>query len=233
MGRQAPKTRIPGTEVDAAASSGGFDPNKASVSYITSFLPGATTPTQMTEAQLNRELITMTPQERIAYANRLKEAGYRVGPITGAVTKDLRSSWLTAHSDLTAEVQAGQALDLNTFLAANRGTGTGGTGGPKTITQTYEINDTSAAALINKIFQDATGYGATPQEIAKYTADLRKAQAAAPTRVTYTAAGSSATKGGIDTTEYLTEKIGQTGAAQTGRATDAYAIMMEELGGLR
>jgi hypothetical protein len=174
----------------------------------------------------------MTPQERIAYATRLKAAGYPVGPINGAVTKDLRQSWLNAHSDLNTEIQAGQALDLNTFLTANAGAGGGG-GGPKTITQKSEINDTAAASVINTMFQDLTGFKATEKQIANYTKKLREAQAANPTKTFYSAAGSSSTTGGLDTQQFLTEEIEQTDAAIKSRETDAFTMMMQELGGLR
>jgi hypothetical protein len=204
----------------------------SSVSYITSFLPGAAKPTTMSEADLNKQLLSMTPQERIAYATRLKAAGYPVGPINGAVTKDLRQSWLNAHSDLQTEIQAGQALDLNTFLTANAGTGSGSSG-PKTVTQTSLINDTAATSLINSLFQDLTGFKATEKQIADYTKKLREAQAANPTKTTYSASGSSSTTGGLDTQQFLTEQVGQTDAAVKSRATDAYTLMMQELGGLR
>jgi hypothetical protein len=209
----------------------GFDVTGAStVSYITSFLPGEAKPTTMTEADLNKQLIAMSPPERIAYATRLKAAGYQVGPITGAVTKDLRRSWLNAHSDLQTEIQAGQALDLNTFLTANAGAGSGG---PKTVTAKSEISDTAAASLINSMFQDLTGFKADEKQIANYTNKLRKAQAANPIKTTYSSTGSSSTTGGLDTQQFLTEQIGQTDAAVTSRATDAYTMMMQELGGLR
>ena len=107
MGRNLPKTGAKTTSTATqGTSTGGFDPNAVTVSYITSFLPGDTKSTQMTEAQLNKMLIDMTPQERIAYATKLKAAGYSVGPLTGAVTRDLRKAWLSAHSDLTTEIQS-------------------------------------------------------------------------------------------------------------------------------
>jgi hypothetical protein len=212
----------------------GFDPNGAVASYITSFLPGAATPTKMTEAQLNKMLIAMTPQERIAYATKLKNAGYSVGPITGAVTKNLRRAWLDAHSDLTTEVQAGQALDLNTFLAANAGAGGGsGTGGAGVSIATSQINDTSATALINSIFQDLAGQKASVQDIAKYTKLLRTAQAANPTKTVYDGTGKSSTTGGIDTQQFLTQKIEGTAPVQDQRTRNAMTLMMQELGGLR
>ena len=241
MGRTAPKLKKPAvaeTTVDAAATSGGFDPNAAGASYITSSIATASDPGRLekkTETQLNQELIDMTPQERISYANRLKSAGYSVGNITGAVTKSLRRAWLDSHSDLTNEITAGQQLDLPTFLEINKGSGGKG-GGSGVSIQAAQINETSAEALINKLFQDLTGYKATSKQIAQYTKELRKAQAANPTRTAYTSGGNvtnSMTTGGIDTTQFLTSQIEETQPAVTKRATDAYTIMLDELGGLR
>jgi len=213
-------------------ATGGFDPNAVTVSYITSFLPGDTQPTKMTEAQLNKMLIDMTPAERIAYATKLKAAGYSVGPITGAVTKDLRKSWLNAHSDLTTEIQAGQALDLNTFLAANKSAGTGA-GKAGTSVATSQLNDTAAAALINSVYQDLAGQKATAADIAKYTKQLRAAQIANPVKTVYDGTGKSSTTGGIDTQQFLTEKLQGTAPVEQQRTRDAMTLMMQELGGLR
>ena len=240
MGRKAPnlnKPAVADTTVNSAAASGGFDPNAAGASYITSSIATAADPGRLekkTEAQLNQELISMTQQERISYANRLKSAGYSVGNITGAVTKTLRKAWLDAHSDLTNEITAGQQLDLPTFLEVNKGAGKGGGSGVSI--QAAQINETSAEALINKLFQDLTGYKATSKQIARYTKELQKAQAANPTRTAYTSGGNvtnSMTTGGIDTTQFLTSQIEETQPAVTKRATDAYTIMLDELGGLR
>ena len=214
-------------------STSGFDPNAVTVSYITSFLPGDTQPTKMTEAQLNQMLIAMSPPERIAYATKLKAAGYSVGPLTGAVTRDLRKAWLSAHSDLTTEIQAGQALDLNTFLAANASaSGTGASKAGVSIASS-EINDTAAAALINSIYQDLAGQKASPQEIAMRTKQLRAAQAKNPVKTVYDGTGKSSTTGGIDTQQFVTEKLQGTAPVEQQRTRDAMTLMMQELGGLR
>ena len=235
MGRSLPKTGAKTTTSSTATqgtSTGGFDPNAVTVSYITSFLPGDTQPTKMTESQLNQMLIGMSPQERIAYATKLKSAGYSVGPITGAVTRDLRKAWLSAHSDLTTEIQAGQALDLNTFLAANKSAGTGASKAGTSIASS-EINDTAAAALINSIYQDLAGQKASPQEIAMRTKQLRAAQAKNPVKTVYDGTGKSSTTGGIDTQQFLTEKLQGTAPVEQQRTRDAMTLMMQELGGLR
>lgn len=237
MGRNLPKVGAQATPQDQpAAIQGtgpqGFDATGASaVSYITSFLPGDTKPTTMTEAQLNKMLIDMTPQERIAYATKLKAAGYSVGPITGAVTKDLRRSWLTAHSDLQTEIQAGQALDLNTYLAANAGTGGAGKAGKSV--STLQINDTDAASIIDSVYKDLTGQAATAEDIAKHTKQIRAAQKANPSTTVYDGTGKSTTTGGINTTQLVTQQLQGTAPVEEQRTRDALTLAAQEMGGLR
>lgn len=235
MTRTLPKTRKQ-TPAEASAGQGtdpqGFDVSGAStVSYITSFMPGDIKPTTMTEAQLNKQLIEMTPQERIAYATKLKAAGYSVGPITGAVTKDLRRSWLTAHSDLQTEIQAGQALDLNTYLSANAGTGGGSKAGKST--SISQISDTDAAAIIDSVYKDFTGQAATPEDIARHTKQIRVAQKANPTTTVYDGTGKSTTTGGVNTTQLVTEQLQGSELVDEQRTRDAITLAAQELGGLR
>ena len=236
MGRNLPKPGAKAAAASASAAQGtdpqGFDATGATaVSYITSFLPGDTKPTTMTEAQLNKMLIDMSPQERIAYATKLKAAGYSVGPITGAVTKDLRRSWLTAHSDLQTEIQAGQALDLNTYLAANAGTGGAGKAGKSV--STMQISDTEAAAIVDSVYKDLTGQAATPQDIAKHTKQIRLAQKASPTTTVYDGTGKSTTTGGVNTTELVTQELQGSELVNAQRTRDALTLAAQELGGLR
>lgn len=233
MGRIAPKIvkKADQPAANQGTSTTGFDPNAVTVSYITSFQPGDTKPTTMTEAQLNQQLIKMTPQERLGYANKLKAAGYSVGPLTGAVTKDLRRAWLNAHSDLSTEIQAGQALDINSYLAANKGTG--GTGRAGTSTAISQISDTAAAALIKSIYKDLAGEDPTPEEIARRTKQLRQAQMANPVKTVYDGSGKSTTTGGINAEEFVSQKLQGTAPVQQQRERNAMTLMMQELGGLR
>lgn len=235
MGRNLPKLgKQPSAQESANQGTDpqGFDVSGAgTVSYITSFLPGDTQPETMTEAQLNKMLIDMTPQERIAYATKLKQAGYRVGPINGAVTKNLRNSWLSAHSDLQAEIQAGQALDLDTFLQANANAG--GTGKSGVNIASSQINDTSAAALVQSIYKELAGQAATEEDIARHTKALRAAQKANPVKTVYDSTGNSSTSGGIDTRQFLTEELQGTELVKEQRTRDALTLAAQELGGLR
>mgnify|MGYP000609072914 CR=1 FL=1 len=222
-------------------STTGWNPAAATVSYITSFEPGAAKPTEMSEAQLNKQLFDMTVAERIAYATKLKAAGYRVGPINGAVTKSLRKAWVDAHAALDEEaraaiqagVQSGSSANLDAFLTANAGgTGTGASKAGVSIAK-QEINDTAAASLINALFQDLAAQKASPAEVAKYTKLLRAAQAANPVKTVYDGTGKSSTTGGIDTQQFLTQQIENTAPVVDQRKRDAMTVLMQELGGLR
>lgn len=233
MGRNLPKIKKPAAQTAAnqGTSTDGFNPAAVTVSYITSFQPGDVKPTTMTEAELNKQLIQMSPQERLGYANKLKAAGYSVGPLTGAVTKDLRRAWLNAHSDLSTEIQAGQALDINSYLAANKGLGGSGRAGVSTAIS--QISDTAAAALIKSIYRDLAGQDPTPAEIARRTKELRAAQAANPVKTVYDGTGKSTTTGGINAEEFVSSKLQGTAPVQQQRQRDAMTLMMKELGGLR
>jgi hypothetical protein len=237
---KAPVSTSPSSSVVQGTSTGGFDPNAITVSYITSFEPGAAKPTEMSEAQLNKMLFDMSVAERIAYATKLKAAGYSVGPINGAVTKSLRKAWVDAHSALDTEaraaiqagVQSGSSANLDAFLAANAGGGTGASKAGVSIAK-QQINDTAANSLINTIFQDLAGQKASSADIAKYTKLLRTAQAANPVKTVYDGTGKSSTTGGIDTQQFLTQKIEGTAPVQDQRTRNAMTLMMQELGGLR
>jgi hypothetical protein len=72
----------------------------------------------------------------------------------------------------------------------------------------------------------------TKAEQSKYTKLINAQQKRQPS-VTTAGKGFSSTRGGIDEAQFITEKIAGTAEAKTNRATDAYSIMMQELGGLR
>ena len=110
------------------------------------------------------------------------------------------------------------------------GTGSGSAG---TSIAKQQINDTAATSLINTIFQDLAGQKASSEDVAKYTKLLRAAQAANPVKTVYDGTGKSSTTGGIDTQQFLTQKIESTAPVIDQRRRDAMTLMMKELGGLR
>lgn len=175
--------------------------------------------------------VAKNPSLIVGYSKLLKSAGYYNGKITEVYTPALQKAFDKAE-EARMSISTIRPIGRDDFLKETISIGAGD-GSQKSNIQTYQINDTAANALIDKLFQDLTGYAASPKDIEKYKKDLRAAQKANPMRQTYDSAGNVAQSGGIDNEQYLTEKIQQTGAAQTSKATDAYALMMQELGGLR
>ena len=215
------------------------------VAYITSSIPTAANPDYIqktTQKELIRKFLEMSPQERIGIGNRLKNAGYQVGGLTGQATRDLRNAYLKAYSDLNDEITTyGQQLDFNTYLTREAGAG-GGTGaGPrKPYTQSQEINDTAAKTLIDGIVRNLTGRNATKDEVAQYTAMIRAQQKKNPLVTAYTTSGGdttgSKTTGGFgeqEAQQFLIDKISKGDEAKANRALDAYSGVVELFGGLR
>lgn len=228
-----------------ATSSGGWNSGGiGDVTYITSSIPTAANPNNVektTQKELIRKFLEMSPQERIGIGNRLKSAGYQVGGLTGQATKDLRNAYLKAYDDLNQEILIGQQLDFNTFLTREAGTGGGAGQGPRQpYTQDQEINDMSAKTLIDGIVKNLTGRNATDDEVAQYTAMIRKQQKKNPLVTTYTTKGGqttgSRTTGGFGAQEaqqFLLDKVSQGDEAKANRALDAYSAVVDLFGGLR
>jgi hypothetical protein len=230
-----------------ATSSGGWNSGGiGDVTYITSSIPTAANPNNVektTQKELIRKFLEMSPQERIGIGNRLKGAGYQVGGLTGQATKDLRNAYLKAYDDLNQEILIGQQLDFNTFLTreASAGTGTGtGTAPRQPYTQAQEINDMSAKTLIDGIVKNLTGRNATDDEVAQYTAMIRKQQKKNPLVTTYTTKGGQTTgartTGGFgeqEAQQFLLDKVSQGDEAKANRALDAYSAVVDLFGGLR
>jgi hypothetical protein len=180
-----------------------------------------------------------TPEARLALAQQLKNAGL----YSGKVSANLDTKYYTALTKLEAAYQQQAAIDkitgatktplrydILTNLIAE-GDGTGGDG-PTTTTQTYVTSPSQTAKLLDTVAEDLLGRKLTKAEKNKYTQLINAQQKKQPT-VTTSGKGFSNTRGGIDETQFITEQIGATAEAKTNRATDAYSIMMQELGGLR
>lgn len=181
-----------------------------------------------------------SPEARLALAQQLKNAGL----YTGKVSANLDIKYYTALTKLEAAYQQQIAVDkivgvtttpgrydiLTNIIA--EGAETGDTGAPKTTVQTYVTSPSQTAKLLNTVAEDLLGRKLTKAEQSKYTKLINAQQKKQPT-VTTSGKGFSSTRGGVDETQFITEQIGATAEAKTNRATDAYSIMMQELGGLR
>lgn len=181
-----------------------------------------------------------TPQSRLIIAQQLKDAGYYKGKLSDKFDIKLYNALIEASVGYKSTVAFGKKFgtpvpDPMTYLeqSAMEGVASGGTGdGSRTTTTTYVTSPSQTAKLLDTVAQDLLGRKLTKAEKNKYTKLINAEQKKQPS-VTTSGEGFSSTRGGIDEQQFVTEQIGATSEAKTNRATDAYAIMMQELGGLR
>ena len=179
-----------------------------------------------------------TPEARLALAQQLKDAGL----YSGEISATLDTKYYTALTRLEAAYQQQASIDkivgstatvgryniLTNLLKEGDGTG----GGPTTTTQTYVTSPSQTAKLLDTVAKDLLGRALTDAEKKKYTSLINVQQKKQPSMQT-SGKGFSSTRGGVDEEQFITEQIGATAEAKTNRATDAYSVMMQELGGLR
>lgn len=180
-----------------------------------------------------------TPQSRLIIAQQLKDAGYYKGKISDKFDIKLYNALIEASVGYKSTVAFGKKFgtpvpDPADYLLQSATEGIqGGTGdGPTTTTQTYVTSPSQTAKLLDTVAQDLLGRKLTKAEKNKYTKLVNAQQRKQPS-VRTDGEGFSSTRGGVDEQQFITEQIGATAEAKTNRATDAYAIMMQELGGLR
>lgn len=176
-------------------------------------------------------------EARLALAERLKEAGIWKGKVSSKF--DLK--YYTALAKLEEKYQGQVALDK--MVGATVPTGrydvltsiiSGGgedDDGPTTTRQTYVTSASQTAKLLNTIAVDLLERNLTKAEQAKYLKMINAEQRKQPS-VQTAGKGFVTTKGGVDEQQFITEKLEATSEAKNVRATDAYTILMKELGGL-
>jgi len=194
---------------------------------------GSSNATSLTEYTEFKKAIADSPTLIAGYSKLLKAAKYYRGPITDKYTPALQKALDRAEEDRLS-ISAIRPIGRDEFLkeTINLG-GTGGDGKARTTTQTYIANDTDIEALADKIYRDATGYGATAKQIAEAKKVLRRELRENPVVQSYDAAGNLVQSGGINAEQILTTEVAQTGAAEKTRAERANQIMLKELGGLQ
>ena len=176
----------------------------------------------------------------IKISQQLKDANLYKGKITGKFDIKLYNALITASqgykgANLFAQKFDQKALDPFAYLEqiGMEGTEDGtGTGAPKTTVQTYVTSPSQTAKLLNTVAEDLLGRKLTKAEQNKYTKLINAQQKKQPS-VQTTGKGFVTTRGGVDEQQFIEEKIGATAEAKTNLATDAYTVMMQELGGLR
>lgn len=180
-----------------------------------------------------------TPETRLIIAQQLKDAGYYKGKISNKFDIKLYAALTEASLGYKSAVSFGKKfgtpvpspydyLEQSAMEGAEGGTGDG----PRTTTQTYVTSPSQTAKLLDTVAQDLLGRKLTKAEKDKYTKLVNAQQKKQPS-VTTSGQSFSSTRGGVDEQQFVTEQIGATAEAKTNRATDAYGIMMQELGGLR
>lgn len=175
---------------------------------------------------------------RASVAQQLKDAGFYKGKVTGKFDVKLYSALKGFGAELGLQrkfqQQFGQPqVTVVDYLQQRASEGADdGTGTTKTTVSTYVTSPSQTAKLLDTVAEDLLGRKLTQAEKSKYTRLINSQQKKQPS-VTTAGKGFSTTRGGVDEQQFITEQIGATAEAKTNRATDAYAVMMQELGGLR
>lgn len=183
------------------------------------------------------------PEEaRLALAQKLKDAGLWKGKISSKMDIKYYNALLKLEENFKQQEiidkQIGAAkptarYDVLTSLLEDGGaSGSGGSGGSTTTANRYITSASQTSKLLNTVAQDLLGRKLTKAEQAKYTKILNAQQQKEPAMTT-SGSGFSTTRGGVDEEAFITEQISATDEAKTSKATDAYTIMLDELGGLR
>lgn len=186
-----------------------------------------------------KDLASKSEEARLQFAQLLKKAGLLKG--TPSAKFDIK--YYEALVKLEEKYQQQKALNSLLQDATPLGRqdvlidlvtgGDGGSGdGPKTTSQTYITSKTQTAKILDAIAEDLLDRKMTKAEKDKYTKFINSAQRSQPAMQT-SGDGYSVTRGGVDEEQLVRDQLAQTGEAKTKRATDAYAIMLDELGGLR
>ena len=199
---------------------------------------GVSTGYQGVTATVNQDakiLFDMTEPDRKMLAQKLKNAGYKI-PVTGKYSAKLLDAYSSASMATALQSQnIGRPFTVNQYLdqeAAARIAG-GGTGsGPTSTVQTKISTPLEGRELINKVFEDLLGRGATKAEFDKYYTQVTKRQKAMPTTTTYSGGKRNVVTqtGGPDVEEFLFQKIAGTDEAKSRKVFGFYDIFKQALG---
>jgi hypothetical protein len=195
---------------------------------------------EATLEQFAKNIAGSTDAARLALAEQLKAAGFWEGKISSKFDIKYYNSLVKLEQALQQQVAldkligkpATKRLDVLTSIIADGGVGGQGDGDSKTTRQTYVTSATQTSKLLDTVAEDLLERKLTKAEKAKYLKLINQEQRRQPAIQT-TGEGFVNTRGGVDEQQFLEEKIAGTAEAKTARATDAYTIMLQELGGLR
>lgn len=176
---------------------------------------------------------------RASIAQQLKDAGFYKGKVTGKFDAKLYTALIGFGSELSIQRKFQQkfeqpAVSVIDYLQerASEGAGDGEGSGPRTTVSSYVTSASQTAKLLDTVAEDLLGRRLNKAEKVKYTRLINEQQKKQPS-VTTAGKGFSNTRGGIDEQQFVTEQLENTAEAKTNQASDAYTILMQELGGLR
>lgn len=181
-------------------------------------------------------LYNMTDAQRKALAQMLKNAGYKV-PVSGKYSDTLLQAYNSASMKAALQSQMiGQEFTVRDFLTQEAAaTIAAGSSGPSVSKQVRISTTDQAADVINKVFRDLTGRGASSKELKKYTkllqAEQKKPEAAITTK--YSTVGdvqTATTTGGIDNESFLIEQLAGTDEAQANKVFNYYNAFKNAIG---
>jgi hypothetical protein len=185
-----------------------------------------------------KNIADSSKEARLALAQQLKNAGFW----TGSLSSDFNVKYYNALVKLEGAYKSQVALNKMVgatkpvtrydVLLSSKEEATGTSGGPTTTKQTYVTSPTQTAKVLDTVAKDLLGRSLTKAEKAKYQKLINAEQKRQPS-VNVSGKGFSTTTGGVDEEQFITEKIAGTAEAKTNQASDAYTILMQELGGLR
>lgn len=191
-----------------------------------------------------KNIADSSKEVRLALAQQLKNAGFWTGKINSDFNMDYYKSLVKLEEAYSKQATLNKIVgttapkrldvlrDTIVSVAAGGAGGASGGGGPTTTRQTYVTSQTQTAKILETVAKDLLGRSLTKAEKAKYQKLINAEQKRQPA-VNVSGKGFSRTTGGVDEEQFITEKIAGTAEAKTNQASDAYTILMQELGGLR
>ena len=194
---------------------------------------------EITLEQFAKNIADASETARLALAEQLKAAKLWEGKVSSKFDIKYYNALVKLQQKVDQQVALDKMLKrepmrrdavLADLIASGGEDGDGD--GPKTTVQTYVTSPTQTAKLLDTVAEDLLERKLTKAEKAKYLKMINQEQRRQPA-VQTAGEGFVTTRGGVDEQQFLEEKIAGTAEAKTARATDAYTIMLQELGGLR
>ncbi len=194
---------------------------------------------EITLEQFAKNIADASETARLALAEQLKAAKLWEGKVSSKFDIKYYNALVKLQQKVDQQVALDKMLKrepmrrdavLADLIASGGEDGDGD--GPKTTVQTYITSPTQTAKLLDTVAEDLLERKLTKAEKAKYLKMINQEQRRQPA-VQTAGEGFVTTRGGVDEQQFLEEKIAGTAEAKTARATDAYTIMLQELGGLR